>query len=68
MKKLKYVYLVSYLYRQGINSGTGSIVIKRAHKINTEEQLKLTTDYICEYMNNDKVTITNFILLNKRGK
>lgn len=68
MKKLKYVYLVGYVYRQGINSGTGSIVIRRAYKINDEEQVKLTQDYICEHMQNDKVTITNFILLNKRGK
>ena len=68
MKKLKYVYLVTYLYRQGNNSGTGSIVMQRAYKINDEEQVKLTQDYICEHMNNDRVTITNFILLNKRGK
>ena len=68
MKKLKYVYLITYLYRQGINTGTGSIVIKRAYKINDEEQLKLTQNYICEHMQNDKVTITNFILLNKKGK
>ena len=66
--KLKYVYFVSYVYRQGINAGTGSIVIKRTHKINNEEQIKLTQEYICEHMNNDIVTITNFILLNKRGK
>ena len=68
MKRLKYVYLVAYAYKQGNNSGTGSIVIRRSYKINDEEQLKLTQNYICEHMNNDKVTITNFILLNKRGK
>ena len=68
MKKLKYVYLVTYLYRQGINAGSGSIVIKRTHKIDDEKQIKLTQDYICNEMNNDIVTITNFILLNKRGK
>ena len=65
---LKYVYLVTYLFRRGINSGTGSIVIKREHKINNEEQVKLTQDYICGHMDNDSVLITNFILLNKRGK
>lgn len=68
MKKLKYVYLVTYLYRQGINAGTGSIVIRRSYKLDDEEQIKLTQDYICEHTNNDIVTITNFILLNKRGK
>ena len=66
--KLKYVYLVSYVYRQGIDSGNGSIVIKRSHKIDDEEQIKLTQDYIREHMNNDAVAITNFILLNKRGR
>ena len=66
--KLKYVYLITYLFRKGINSGTGSIVIKRAHKINDEKQVNLTQDYICYHMDNDSVIITNFILLNKRGK
>ena len=68
MKKLKYVYLVSYIYRQGVESGTGSTVMYRQNKINCEAEVNSVTQYIKQKYNNDNVGITNFILLNKRGK
>ena len=68
MKKLKYVYLVSYMYRQGINSGTGSLVLYRQNKIDCNDEIQSVQTYITEKYNNDSVVVTNFILLNKKGK
>ena len=68
MKKLKYVYLVSYIYKQGSESGTGSVVMYRQNKIDCESEVNSLAEYITEKYNNDYVGITNFILLNKRGK
>ena len=68
MKKLKYVYLVVYTYRQGINAGTGSTVVYRANKIDSEKEIKSVAEFIKTEYKNDMVGLTNFILLNKRGK
>lgn len=68
MKKLKYVYLVTYTYIKGVSIGTGSVTLYRRHKINTEDEVKSVQEYIKEQYNNDVVAVTNFILLNKRGK
>ena len=68
MKKLKYVYLVAYTYMKGPYSGSGSMTLCRSRKINTEDEVKSVQEYIKEQYDNDAVAVTNFILLNKRGK
>ena len=68
MKKLKYVYLIAYTYLKGAQSGSGSMILHRNHKINTEDEVKSVQEYIKEAYDNDAVAVTNFILLNKRGK
>ena len=68
MKKLKYVYLVAYTYSKGAGSGFGSVTLYRSHKINTVDEVKSVQEYIKEKYENDAVAVTNFILLNKRGK
>ena len=68
MKKLKYVYLVAYAYMKGSYSGFGSMTLYRSRKINTEDEIKSVQEYIKEQYDNDAVAVTNFILLNKRGK
>lgn len=66
--KLKYVYLVAYTYIKGVNSGFGSLTLYRNRKINTVDEVKSVQEYIKEQYDNDAVAVTNFILLNKRGK
>ena len=51
--KLRYVYLVSYIYRQGVESGTGSIVMYRQSKINCEAEVNSVTEYIKQKYNNE---------------
>ena len=44
MKKLKYVYLVTYIYQNENISGTGSTIIYRANKIDCEAEVKLVDE------------------------
>ena len=68
MKKLKYVYYVVYFYQKGQFTGTGTFTIHRANKINSESEVEQVIDFIIKEYDVDKATLTNFILLNKRGK
>ena len=66
--KLKYVYYVVYLYQKGQFIGTGTTTIYRANKINSESEVQQVEKFLIKEYDVDKATLTNFILLNKRGK
>lgn len=57
----EYKYHVVY----GIEGGTGTIIIKRKRKINTEYDFKDVGEYIAKELNFEKVIIINIFLLKK---
>lgn len=68
MKKLKYVYHISFGYSQNNIWGLGHTTLYRTNKIDSEDDIVSITDYIEKRYNCDNVVIINVILLNKKGK